>query len=263
MRNLFAYVLLASITLPPAPSDLALVNGKIYPSPNAPAIINGTVLIHNGQITAVGPSAKIKPPRSAAIVDCTNKVITAGFWNSHVHFMEPEWRNSMSALDTRLEDHMQTMLTRWGFTTVFDLGSFPDNTNALRARVDGGGVAGPRIFSVLAPLYPRNGIPIYLPREFDIPQADSPAVARAMAEQDLSLGADGIKVFAGAIVKGGVLPMDPAIIRAAVEVAHAAHKPVFAHPSNHAGTDNALAGGVDVLAHTIPMEDGSNSDELP
>ena len=262
MRSLFAYFLLASFSLPPASSDLALVNGKIYPSPNAPAITNGTVLIHNGQITAIGPSKKVKPPRSAVIINCEGKVITAGFWNSHVHFIEPAWRDSMNALDTRLEDHMQTMLTRWGFTTVFDLGSFPDNTNALRARVDGGGVAGPRIFSVLAPLYPRNGIPIYLPREFDIPQADSPAVARAMAEQDLSLGADGIKVFAGAIVKGGVLPMDPAIIRAAVQVAHAAHKPVFAHPSNHAGTDNALAGGVDVLAHTIPMEEGFTADEL-
>jgi imidazolonepropionase-like amidohydrolase len=56
--------------------------------------------------------------------------------------------------------------------------------------------------------------------------------------------------------------MDPEIIRAAVEVAHAAGKPVFAHPSNHAGTDNALAGGVDVLAHTIPMETAFTTEEL-
>ncbi len=84
-----------------------------------------------------------------------------------------------------------------------------------------------------------------------------------MAQERLAHGADGIKVFAGAIVKGGVvLPMDSAIIRAAVEVAHAQGKPVFAHPSNHAGTDNALAGGVDVLAHTIPMEDAFTSEEL-
>ena len=48
------------------------------------------------------------------------------------------------------------------------------------------------------------------------------------------------------------MPVD--VVRAAVDVAHAAGKPVFAHPSNHVGTDNALAGGVDILAHTIPME---------
>jgi imidazolonepropionase-like amidohydrolase len=56
--------------------------------------------------------------------------------------------------------------------------------------------------------------------------------------------------------------MDPAIVRGAVEEAHAAGKPVFAHPSNHAGTDSALAGGVDVLAHAIPMEEAFTREEL-
>ena len=47
--------------------------------------------------------------------------------------------------------------------------------------------------------------------------------------------------------------MSAEIVRAAVEVAHAAHKPVFAHPSNRVGVDNALEGGIDVFAHTAPM----------
>ena len=54
---------------------------------------------------------------------------------------------------------------------------------------------------------------------------------------------------------GKVTPMPTDVARAAVEVAHAAGKPVFAHPSNYAGTDNALAAGVDILAHTIPEEE--------
>jgi len=103
----------------------------------------------------------------------------------------------------------------------------------------------------------------YVGPEWNIPQAVTPQDARRMAQERLAQGADGIKVFAGAIVKGGVvLPMDTEIIRAAVEVAHAAGKPVFAHPSNHAGIDNALAGGVDVVAHTIPMEDAFSAEEL-
>jgi imidazolonepropionase-like amidohydrolase len=56
------------------------------------------------------------------------------------------------------------------------------------------------------------------------------------------------------------MPTD--IVRAAVDVAHAQGKPVFAHPSNHVGTDNALAGGVDILAHTIPEESGWTAEEL-
>jgi imidazolonepropionase-like amidohydrolase len=52
------------------------------------------------------------------------------------------------------------------------------------------------------------------------------------------------------------------IARAAVEVAHASGKPVFAHPSNYQGVENALDAGVDILAHTIPLEAGYTRDEL-
>jgi len=37
-----------------------------------------------------------------------------------------------------------------------------------------------------------------------------------------------------------------------VAIAHAQGKPVFAHPQNRVGVDNAIEGGVNVLAHTIP-----------
>ena len=36
------------------PADLALVGAKIYPSPSAAPIENGTVLVRNGKITGVG-----------------------------------------------------------------------------------------------------------------------------------------------------------------------------------------------------------------
>jgi imidazolonepropionase-like amidohydrolase len=45
-------------------------------------------------------------------------------------------------------------------------------------------------------------------------------------------------------------------------VAHRQDKPVFAHPQNHVGVDNALAGGVDILAHTIPSEGSFTAGEL-
>jgi imidazolonepropionase-like amidohydrolase len=268
MRLLALTLALSLFTLstPLLGSNLALVGAKVYLSPNDPPIENATILIHDGQIVAVGPSAKVKPPRlvrAVTIVNCKGMVVTAGFWNSHVHFTEDIWKNAATGDAGKLEEHMQTMLTRWGFTTVFDTASFIANTNALRARVNAGEIPGPRIFTVGEPLYPKDGIPVYVGLEWHIPQAATPEDARKMAQERLAHGADGIKVFAGAILKGGiVLPMDPAIIRAAVEVGHAAGKPVFAHPSNHAGTDNALAGGVDVLAHTIPMETAFTAEEL-
>jgi imidazolonepropionase-like amidohydrolase len=46
--------------------------------------------------------------------------------------------------------------------------------------------------------------------------------------------------------------MDVAVAKAAVDVAHAQAKPVFAHPQNKVGVDTVIAAGVDVMAHTTP-----------
>jgi imidazolonepropionase-like amidohydrolase len=70
-------------------SDIALVGAKIYPSPSEPAIKNGSIFVHDGRILAVGPAATIKIPRGASIIDCKGMVVTAGFWNSHVHILTP------------------------------------------------------------------------------------------------------------------------------------------------------------------------------
>ena len=269
MRALLtAAVLLASLLTfesPAIETNLALVGAKVYPSPTETPIEDATILIHEGRIVAVGPSSEVHLPkfaRAVTVIDCKGLFIVPGFWNSHVHFMEKSWDDAATADPRLLEQHMQEMLTRWGFTSVFDVASFLANTNALRNRVNGGEVPGPHIFTTGEPLYPKGGIPVYLGPEWNIPQAVTPEDARRMARQRMANGADGIKVFAGAITRDGVLPMDTAIIRAAVEVAHAAGKPVFAHPSNRAGTDNALVGGADVLAHTIPMEDAFTPGEL-
>src|SRR5262249_39803767 len=70
-------------------SDLALTNTKIYPSPPDPFIENGVIFIHDGRIVAVGPAAKIKIPSGTQTIDCKGLIVTAGFWNSHVHLLPP------------------------------------------------------------------------------------------------------------------------------------------------------------------------------
>lgn len=247
--------------------DLALVGGKVYPTPQAVPIKNAVVLIHDGKIVAVGERDDVEIPKSAYIIECAGRVITAGFWNSHVHFTEDAWKDAANAPAAKLQEHMQTMLTKWGDTTVFDLGSSPQDTLALRRRIESGEIAGPKIYTTAGSIFPENGIPIYIPRgvaaQLKPFEAATPADATRLAKRSLDMGGDGIKLFTGAIMgHGKVVPMPVDVIRAAVDVAHVAGKPVFAHPSNHPGTDNALAGGVDVLAHTIPMEYDWTPEEL-
>jgi imidazolonepropionase-like amidohydrolase len=241
--------------------DLVLQGAKVYPSPTAEPIDNAVVLIQHGRIAAVGRRTELKVPGSAQEIDCAGKVIVAGFWNSHVHF-ETGWQGVAQVPAGQVEAHLQEMLTRWGFTTVWDLGSDPDNTLALRKRINSGEVPGPQIL-MAGDIFPQNGHPVYLPAEMQLPEAASPQQAEQMAQNYMKMGLDGMKLFTGAFMGDKpVVNMDTAIVKAAADVAHAEGKPVFAHPQNYVGVDNALAGGVDVLAHTIPNEGSFTAGEL-
>ena len=241
---------------------LALVGGKVYASPEAAPLDDAVVVATDGVITAVGRSSDIQIPAGARVIDCTGKTVVAGFWNSHVHFTEAVWRNAGSAPAAPLTAHMQAMLTRWGFTTVWSLGSDPSDSMALRRRVYADEVLGPNIF-LAGSIFPSNGRPEYLP-EARIPEAATPERAAEMARYYLQIGLDGIKLFTG-VYKGEdkpVVNMEAAIAKAAVDVAHAQGKPVFAHPQNTAGVEAVIAAGVDVMAHTVGRQRGYPAEQL-
>lgn len=239
--------------------DLAIVGAKVYTAPDAPPIERGTVLMRNGRITAVGPAARVTVPRRAQRINGSGAVVVAGFWNSHVHMLPVPLREATSRPAAELSAALEAMFTRWGFTAVFDIGSLPGNTFALRRRVAAGEVTGPMILTTDALFFPEGGTPVYVRELFEqlqVPSMEvaSAAQAQARARAQLAQGADGLKLMAGAIVGGpaGVIPMDPAIAAAIVRAAHGAGKPAFAHPTNTEGLEVAIASGVDVLAHTTP-----------
>jgi imidazolonepropionase-like amidohydrolase len=233
---------------------LALEHARIYTSPTDPPIDDGTVLIRDGLIAEVG--TKVSIPEDAAIVPCNHCVVTAGFWNAHVHFTEPKWSFAEWKSDDLLDAQLADMFLSRGFTTVVDVGSDPANTFAIRRRIERIQLRGPYIYTSGPPLYPPNGIPFYV-RE-DMPgwqrammsQPGTPDAARRTVRRNLSSGADLTKLFTGSWVqRGHVLPMPLDIAKAASEESHLNGKLVFAHPSNLAGMRVAIDGGVDVLAH--------------
>ena len=237
---------------------IAITNAKIYPAPDAAPIERGAILVRGGRIAAFG--ADVSAPAGARIIDAAGGAVTAGFWNAHVHIFTPDLLHADQKSDAQLTATLSQMLNRWGFTSVFDVASILANTNTIRQRIRAGAVRGPNILTVGEPFFPLNGTPIYI-REFlraqniAFPEIATAEQAAAQAQRQIEDGADGLKLFAGAIVGGpvGVLPMSLDVARAVVEVAHRAGKPVFAHPSNLAGLDVAIESGVDVLTHAAAM----------
>src|SRR5437899_8590249 len=238
-------------------SDLVLVGAKIYPSPTGPPIDNGSILVHDGHILAVGPSPTIKIPRAAKVIDCQGFVVTAGFWNSHVHILTPGLLHAEKLSPEQITSQIEEMLTRWGFTTVFDIASVLQNTNIIRRGIESGEVRGPRILTVGEPFWAKGGTPIYVKgfleaNHINIPEIESNTQAAERVRQQIRDGADGIKIFAGSVEADSILIMPLDLAKAIVAEAHRAGKPVFAHPSNQEGIEVALQSGVDILAHTTP-----------
>jgi imidazolonepropionase-like amidohydrolase len=244
---------------------LAIQHARIYVSPTDPPIADGTVLIRDGLIAEVGPNVAL--PADAQKVACNGCTVAAGFWNAHVHFTEPKWQWTQWKSADKLNAQLADMFLSRGFTVV-DLGSNPADTFAIRRRIEQGDLRGPYIYTAGTALYPPHGIPFYLketlPRWMTaiMPQPATPAAAQAIVRRNLASGADVTKLFTGSWVeRGHVLPMPLNIVRGAVETTHLNGKIVFAHPSNLAGTQAAVQGGVDVLAH-VPDDTRGITPEL-
>ncbi len=250
----------AFLCSPTHAQDLAIVNATVYPSPEAAALAGASILVRDGKIAALGPHVAI--PKGVPVLECRQCVVMAGFWNTHVHFEPPDWSDAAHTPAVRLTRQIQAMLTHSGFTTVVDTGSNPIDTIPLRKRIENGEVAGPRIYTAGGPLYPKGAIPFYLkdlPPEIlaQLGQPATPAEAVALVDRNIALGTDIVKLFTGSIVaRGHVVPMSVPIATAAAEEGHRHGQLVFAHPSNLAGIQVAMASGVDVLAHAPDFIDG-------
>lgn len=234
--------------------SLAVVDVHIYPSAAGPQLARGSILIDGGKIVAVGERVRIPP--DAEVIRCRGCTVTAGFWNSHVHFTEPKWDDAARQPASKLAAQLQSMLTRSGFTTIVDTGSVLANTIALRRRIESGEIPGPHIYTAGIPVYPPDGIPYYVKESLppavlkQLVPPRNPMEAVKAANLNMQGGADIVKLFTGSwISRGKVLPMPEAIATAVVKHSHEHHRLVFTHPSNLAGIQVAIASGVDVLAH--------------
>lgn len=233
-----------------------LRGAKVYIAPDRAPIENGVIVIRGGKITAVGNKGTVKTPPGARESSCSGGIVTAGFQNSHVHFVGEMWSAAGKLPAAELSKKLAAMLTRYGYATVFDIASDRDNTLAMRARIARGDVLGPRILTAGLPLFPSNGLPVYidhLPRDFieRLPQPANAEAAVKVVRDNMTAGAEATKLFLVTPQGRGVVKRMPAdIARAAADETHQRGGLVFAHPTDMEGIEQSLAAGVDILAHT-------------
>src|SRR3954471_21037855 len=91
--------ILKSLCLTLIPAALAMadtkafVGARIFDGTGKAVIENGTIVVQDGKVLAIGPSNKVKAPKGAQTISVTGKTITPGLINTHGHVSDVEGKN--------------------------------------------------------------------------------------------------------------------------------------------------------------------------
>ncbi len=214
------------------------------------------LVLSEGQIVNVFTAGRAWPEH-ASVVDLEGRTVVPGLIDAHVHLFHS---GSTFWVGDTLAENLRAQLA-WGVLGVADLGA-PEQIFALRDRIAAGEIQGPRTHATGPFLTAELSHPCETVNDGALcryVEGDGPAQVGALAE------ADAIKVaLADADFTDWPTPrLDMADLLEIADAAHAAGQPVFAHIDEPEDAEDALAAGVDVLAHPVFSEALSTPPDAP
>jgi imidazolonepropionase-like amidohydrolase len=268
MKPTLLLSLLVALAMPAAAGQPALLlrPERVFDGVDPVSHEGWQVLVRGDRIVAVGPALAV--PADARVVDLPGQTLIPGMIEGHAHlflhpYNEAKWDDQVLHEPLALRTARAVAAARAtllaGFTTVRDLGTegagFADV--GLRQAINQGIVPGPRLIVATKAIVARGA---YGPKGFEpgveVPLGAQEAsgideVVKAVREQ-ISGGADVVKLY-GDYSWGPGEPSRPtfslAELRAAVEAAHDAGRPVAVHAATAEGMRRATAAGADTIEH--------------
>ncbi len=196
----------------------AFVEANIVPMDSERILENQTVIVRDGLITEIGPTAKIKVPDEATRIDGRGKYLMPGLADMHVH--------------VRSEGEL-TLLVAHGVTTIRDMFGSPYKT-VWRDRIARGDMFGPTIYAA-GPIV--DGFP---PNASEMTVVKTAEDAERVVARQKQRGYDFIKVY-------------HQLSREAYDAVLAAAKkhsiPVAGHVTSPVGVERALKSGQRCIEH--------------
>jgi imidazolonepropionase-like amidohydrolase len=238
-----------------------LIDGKSQ-SPQKNVVIE----IQGDKIIAVGASAR-------SVIDLAQETCLPGLIDTHTHVLlqgditaddydkqllkqSPEHRTILATVNAR-------RALEYGFTTIRDLeteGAGYADVDVKKA-IENGVIPGPRMQVATRALnvtgaYPLEGYAPNLPVPHGVQVADGADEARKAVREQISYGADWVKVYADRnyrVREDGVLDDIPTFtldeLRAIVDEAHRQRHKVASHAMALYGVHNSVEAGVDSIEH--------------
>jgi imidazolonepropionase-like amidohydrolase len=182
--------------------------------------------------------------------------ITADDYDAQLLKQSPEYRTILATVNARRMLH-------WGFTTIRDLetegAGYADVD--VKTAIERGVIPGPRMQVATRSLnvtgaYPLLGYAPQLTVPKGVQEADGPDGVRRAVREQISHGADWIKVYSDRsykVLPNGVLDDIPTFtldeLKAAVDEAHRQRKKIASHAMALQGVHNSVEAGVDSIEH--------------
>lgn len=130
---------------------IAFTNARIITMEGDQVIEDGTIVVHENRIEAIGPSAGIEPPKDAKIYDMSGKTIMPGLVDAHAHI--GGFRYGLSP-----QKHWQFYANlAFGVTTAHDPSAHTESVFTLAELQKSGKTVGPRLYSTGFILYGADG----------------------------------------------------------------------------------------------------------
>jgi imidazolonepropionase-like amidohydrolase len=244
---------------------IILKGGTLIDGRGGLPISNTDVLLEGKRIEAVGKAGDFDSfSQDAVLIDITGKTIMPGLINMHEHLTYKEaFGNPMKFLEKESVIGLtlfgvQTLLKllRRGVTTIREMGEMHGIALHLRDKVEAGYLPGPRVISCNQPISCTGGHASIINVLADGPDA----IRRAVREQ-MSLGADFVKVMAshdpwpmpGPQKTRAELTVPE--LSAAFDEAHRWGKKTACHCMGEDAIRNVIEAGVDVIDHGIYLND--------
>lgn len=216
-------------SIPPvAEREFALVGARIVDGTTRPPIEDGTVLIRDGRVAAVGARQTVALPAGVRTFDVRGKTIIPGLWDMHAHVALPEWGPAYLGV---------------GVTTARDMGGEQSFLIAFRDALRSGRVLGPRL--LLAGLVDGSGADA-----FGTVYADTPEQGRAVVDAYHAAGFQQMKLYT--LIK-------PDVAGAIIRRAHDVGMTVTGHVPRAMTLASMVDSGADNVAHLPVRGDPSSA----
>jgi imidazolonepropionase-like amidohydrolase len=224
----------------PESTAVAYEGARIITGDGSEPIDNGTLVVDNGLITMVGPTAAMQLPAGAQRVDLAGATIMPMMVDTHVHLS--------TTRDGLIQDLRNRV--RFGINGAISMGM--DGDDAILAMRDETIPGAARYFSagrgITRPEPGRNETPHWV---------DTPGEAREAVLIEAARGVDIIKIWVDDR-DGQYEKMTPEIYGAVIDEAHANDIRVTAHIFNQSDAKGLLEAGLDAFAHGVRDMDVDN-----